>query len=205
MTAKTQLSLGRLPRESGDSPVRTGLISVLVLFTLTSVTNAAANTPTSSLASAASPLSTSTATALIPPGTDCADTEALFNCLTTEWQQCASGQWSIAIEGQGDDGLVCSPSGLSYDMKIVYANGTAAGPGDSDPGEVDSITGTSGGSGENAQGTATATATATTPGSSIAGGGLENAGASAIASGWWKGSSWRWLSASLVASALVYI
>lgn len=61
---------------------------------------------------------------LITPGSDCTGSENLFNCLTTSWQQCASGIWSTEITNLDENGLICSPVGLTYNMDIVYENGT---------------------------------------------------------------------------------
>lgn len=165
---------------------------------VTSATGTAAALPTSSTAAAAA--------TLITPGTDCADSEALFNCLTTSWQQCASGQWSIAItqglaEG-GKDALVCAPVGLSYDMKIVYANGTALAAGsDATQGPGATTSGVAQVSGGTAQGTASSGGVAA-PTSSVVTDGKLTSGVSSTysCSGWWSSGVWRWAGIALVSS-----
>ncbi|KIH92806.1 hypothetical protein SPBR_03232 [Sporothrix brasiliensis 5110] len=50
------------------------------------------------------------------PGSVCT-AEGEWNCLTTCWQRCASGQWSDSMALA--PGTVCTPAGLSYEMAVV--------------------------------------------------------------------------------------
>lgn len=212
-------------RPRAPSRVNLGFVSTTILLlaatpvanTITAVAPGQSGVSSTTTTTAGSSPTTSTSpVVLITPGTECTDAEALFNCLTTSWQQCASGQWSIAQEGAEGDGLVCAPPGLSYDMDIVYANGTgAAGAETSGAAGGADPTGTgAGGDGSvvGAQGTAaaaTTTTTATTPGGS--GGGTEgqSSGVSALRVGGristvisWSWC-WYWLGTLLFASIIV--
>ncbi|KAI1142955.1 hypothetical protein F5Y05DRAFT_408411 [Hypoxylon sp. FL0543] len=58
-------------------------------------------------------------------GSSCSGSEGQWNCLTNQWQRCASGQWSVVVDCAA--GTICTPSGLTYDFFVSFANG-AAGP-----------------------------------------------------------------------------
>ncbi|KAI0136096.1 hypothetical protein F4776DRAFT_121660 [Hypoxylon sp. NC0597] len=58
-------------------------------------------------------------------GTSC-DSEGQWNCLTNQWQRCASGQWSAVMDCAA--GTICTPSGLTNDFFVSFANGAAGGP-----------------------------------------------------------------------------
>ncbi|OTA93524.1 hypothetical protein M434DRAFT_30920 [Hypoxylon sp. CO27-5] len=57
-------------------------------------------------------------------GTSC-DSEGQWNCLTNQWQRCASGQWSAVMDCAA--GTICTPSGLTNDFFVSFANGAAGG------------------------------------------------------------------------------
>ena len=52
--------------------------------------------------------------------------EGQWNCMTTTWQRCASGVWSV--EMQMSAGTRCSPSGFTEDFRIEH-DGTVNGEG----------------------------------------------------------------------------
>ncbi|KAI1477642.1 hypothetical protein F4774DRAFT_186867 [Daldinia eschscholtzii] len=58
-------------------------------------------------------------------GSSCEGSEGQWNCLTNQWQRCASGQWSAVVDCAA--GTMCTPSGLTDDFSVQFANG-AAGP-----------------------------------------------------------------------------
>ncbi|KAI1761377.1 hypothetical protein GGR53DRAFT_29015 [Hypoxylon sp. FL1150] len=62
-------------------------------------------------------------------GSSCDGSEGQWNCLTNQWQRCAAGQWSVVVDCA--EGTICSPSGLTYDFAVQFANGAAGGPGPS--------------------------------------------------------------------------
>jgi hypothetical protein len=43
-------------------------------------------------------------------------TEGQWNCMTTSWQRCASGKWSVIM--QMSAGTICTPSGFTTDFRI---------------------------------------------------------------------------------------
>ncbi|KAI1381676.1 hypothetical protein F4677DRAFT_439493 [Hypoxylon crocopeplum] len=59
-------------------------------------------------------------------GSSCEGSEGQWNCLTNQWQRCASGQWSVVMDCAA--GTICTPSGLTYDFFVQFANGAAGGP-----------------------------------------------------------------------------
>ncbi|KAI1098215.1 hypothetical protein F4804DRAFT_133249 [Jackrogersella minutella] len=59
-------------------------------------------------------------------GSSCDGSEGQWNCLTNQWQRCASGQWSVVMDCAV--GTMCTPSGLTYDFAVQFANGAAGGP-----------------------------------------------------------------------------
>ncbi|KAI0378800.1 hypothetical protein F5Y04DRAFT_261065 [Hypomontagnella monticulosa] len=59
-------------------------------------------------------------------GSSCDGSEGQWNCLTNQWQRCASGQWSVVMDCAA--GTMCTPSGLTYDFAVQFANGAAGGP-----------------------------------------------------------------------------
>ncbi|KAI1408861.1 hypothetical protein F5Y13DRAFT_171455 [Hypoxylon sp. FL1857] len=58
-------------------------------------------------------------------GSSCSGSEGQWNCLTNQWQRCASGQWSVVMDCAA--GTICTPSGLTYDFFVSFANGAAGG------------------------------------------------------------------------------
>ncbi|XXG94484.1 hypothetical protein Hte_000741 [Hypoxylon texense] len=60
-------------------------------------------------------------------GSSCEGSEGQWNCLTDQWQRCAAGRWSVVMDCA--EGTICSPSGLTYDFAVQFANGAAGGPG----------------------------------------------------------------------------
>ncbi|KAI0843106.1 hypothetical protein F5Y06DRAFT_81140 [Hypoxylon sp. FL0890] len=58
-------------------------------------------------------------------GSSCSGSEGQWNCLTNQWQRCASGQWSPVMDCAA--GTICTPSGLTYDFFVSFANGAAGG------------------------------------------------------------------------------
>ncbi|KAI2633638.1 hypothetical protein GGS26DRAFT_54785 [Hypomontagnella submonticulosa] len=58
-------------------------------------------------------------------GSSCEGSEGQWNCLTNQWQRCASGQWSVVMDCAA--GTMCTPSGLTYDFAVQFANGAAGG------------------------------------------------------------------------------
>lgn len=176
------------------------LVLNLVLLALASLAHATQAGTTvasgqSTFASTAPSLPTPTSGTLIHPGTDCTSYEALFNCLITSWQQCASGQWSIAIDGSNDDALICSPGGLSYDMEMMYANGTVADP-------VAVRTGSTGTDSETGKG-ARETESVVASDNTNTRGNLQLSGVSAVRTGWLTGGTWHCFGVGLSAIALM--
>ncbi|KAF7550258.1 hypothetical protein G7046_g8070 [Stylonectria norvegica] len=60
-------------------------------------------------------------------GASC-DSEGQWNCMTSSWQRCASGRWSV--EMQCAAGTKCTPSGHTDDFRIEN-DGSAHGEGTS--------------------------------------------------------------------------
>ncbi|OTA99556.1 hypothetical protein M426DRAFT_325026 [Hypoxylon sp. CI-4A] len=58
-------------------------------------------------------------------GSSCSGSEGQWNCLTNQWQRCAAGQWSEVMDCAA--GTMCTPSGLTYDFAVQFANGAAGG------------------------------------------------------------------------------
>ncbi|KAF7545143.1 hypothetical protein G7Z17_g9405 [Cylindrodendrum hubeiense] len=57
-------------------------------------------------------------------GSSC-DSEGQWNCMTSSWQRCASGEWSKEI--QCAEGTRCTPSGYTDNLTVEYdgsVNGT---------------------------------------------------------------------------------
>ncbi|KAI0396727.1 hypothetical protein F5Y17DRAFT_455795 [Xylariaceae sp. FL0594] len=54
-------------------------------------------------------------------GSSCAGSEGQWNCMTSSFQRCGSGQWSV-VE-QCATGTICSPTGLTYEFHVDFANG----------------------------------------------------------------------------------
>lgn len=50
----------------------------------------------------------------------CGGLEGEWNCMTTTFQRCASGQWSVVLDTAY--GTVCEPEGLSYDFQPAFAS-----------------------------------------------------------------------------------
>lgn len=54
------------------------------------------------------------------PGAACSS-EGQWNCLTRQWQRCASGQWSVVMDLA--EGTACAPAGLSDEFHVDHAGG----------------------------------------------------------------------------------
>ncbi|KAI0102214.1 hypothetical protein GGR51DRAFT_298580 [Nemania sp. FL0031] len=54
-------------------------------------------------------------------GSSCAGSEGQWNCMTSSFQRCGSGLWS-QVE-QCALGTKCTPSGLTYEFHVDYADG----------------------------------------------------------------------------------
>ncbi len=50
-------------------------------------------------------------------GSSCSD-EGQWICMSSSWQRCASGEWSVVMPMS--DGTVCTPGGSSDDIKIEH-------------------------------------------------------------------------------------
>ncbi|KAJ9131972.1 hypothetical protein NKR19_g9444 [Coniochaeta hoffmannii] len=61
------------------------------------------------------------------PGSDCPGSEGQWNCMTTSWQRCAAGKWSVPMQCAA--GTACVPAGLTYDFKVQFAGGQGQGQG----------------------------------------------------------------------------
>lgn len=57
----------------------------------------------------------------ISVGSSCAGAEGQWNCMTNSFQRCGSGQWSEVQ--QCALGTKCSPSGLTYQFHVDFADG----------------------------------------------------------------------------------
>jgi hypothetical protein len=53
------------------------------------------------------------------PGSSCPGSEGQWNCMTTSWQRCAAGKWSVVMQCAA--GTACVPAGLTYDFKVQFA------------------------------------------------------------------------------------
>lgn len=53
-------------------------------------------------------------------GSSCPSLESEWNCLTTSFQRCASGQWSAVLDTAY--GTVCEPEGFTYDFQPAFAS-----------------------------------------------------------------------------------
>ncbi|KAH6898711.1 hypothetical protein B0T10DRAFT_473493 [Thelonectria olida] len=54
-------------------------------------------------------------------GSSC-DSEGQWNCMTSSWQRCASGEWSEVI--QCAEGTKCEPSGHTMEFRVEWNNGS---------------------------------------------------------------------------------
>ncbi|KAI0160288.1 hypothetical protein GGR57DRAFT_414974 [Xylariaceae sp. FL1272] len=54
------------------------------------------------------------------PYSSCSGSEGQWNCMTDSFQRCGSGQWSVTQQCAGTQ---CSPSGLTYEFHVDFANG----------------------------------------------------------------------------------
>ncbi|GAW20668.1 hypothetical protein ANO14919_101760 [Xylariales sp. No.14919] len=54
-------------------------------------------------------------------GSSCDGSEGQWNCMTSSFQRCGSGQWSEVQ--QCALGTKCSPSGLTYEFHVDFADG----------------------------------------------------------------------------------
>lgn len=50
-------------------------------------------------------------------GSSCSD-EGQWNCMTSSWQRCAAGRWSVVM--QCARGTTCRPAGLAREMRIQH-------------------------------------------------------------------------------------
>ncbi|KAI1259264.1 hypothetical protein F5Y18DRAFT_410253 [Xylariaceae sp. FL1019] len=55
------------------------------------------------------------------PYSSCSGSEGQWNCMTDSFQRCGSGQWSVTQQCAA--GTQCSPSGLTYEFHVDFANG----------------------------------------------------------------------------------
>lgn len=53
-------------------------------------------------------------------GSSCHGLEGEWNCMTTAFQRCASGQWSMVLDTTY--GTVCEPEGFTYDFQPAFAS-----------------------------------------------------------------------------------
>lgn len=53
-------------------------------------------------------------------GSSCHGLEGEWNCMTTTFQRCASGQWSLVLDTAF--GTVCEPEGFTYDFQPAFAS-----------------------------------------------------------------------------------
>ncbi|KAG6366763.1 hypothetical protein INS49_000943 [Diaporthe citri] len=53
-------------------------------------------------------------------GSSCYGVEGIWNCMTTNFQRCASGQWSVVLDTAY--GTVCEPEGFTYDFQPAFAS-----------------------------------------------------------------------------------
>ncbi|KAL1879853.1 hypothetical protein Daus18300_001692 [Diaporthe australafricana] len=53
-------------------------------------------------------------------GSSCYGLEGEWNCMTTTFQRCASGQWSVVMDTAY--GTVCEPAGFTYDFQPAFAS-----------------------------------------------------------------------------------
>ncbi|KAM3478409.1 hypothetical protein MY5147_002188 [Beauveria neobassiana] len=60
-------------------------------------------------------------------GSSCSD-EGQWNCMTSSWQRCAAGRWSVVM--QCARGTTCRPAGLAREMRIQHDGSVSnnAGP-----------------------------------------------------------------------------
>ncbi|KAI1311383.1 hypothetical protein F5Y03DRAFT_410525 [Xylaria venustula] len=58
----------------------------------------------------------------ITPGTPCAGSEGLWNCMGTSFQRCGSGRWS-AVQSCAL-GTRCKPVGLTFQFHVNFADGS---------------------------------------------------------------------------------
>ena len=59
------------------------------------------------------------------PGSSCPGSEGQWNCMTSSWQRCAAGRWSVVMQCAA--GTVCVPAGLTSDFKVQFGGqGTGA-------------------------------------------------------------------------------
>ncbi|TLS25889.1 hypothetical protein PpBr36_07880 [Pyricularia pennisetigena] len=60
-------------------------------------------------------------------GSTCDGSEGQWNCMTTSWQRCAAGRWSVVVDAA--DGTTCHPGGLTWDFAIEDGRGQGGGNG----------------------------------------------------------------------------
>ncbi|OAA81764.1 hypothetical protein LEL_01309 [Akanthomyces lecanii RCEF 1005] len=60
-------------------------------------------------------------------GSACSD-EGQWNCMTSSWQRCAAGRWSVTMPCA--KGTTCYPAGLTHDFRIQH-DGSVNGGGES--------------------------------------------------------------------------
>ncbi|KAM3513850.1 hypothetical protein MY11210_002478 [Beauveria gryllotalpidicola] len=51
-------------------------------------------------------------------GSPCSSDEGQWNCMTSSWQRCAAGRWSVVM--QCARGTTCHPAGLAREMRIQH-------------------------------------------------------------------------------------
>ncbi|KAI6348593.1 hypothetical protein MCOR25_010780 [Pyricularia grisea] len=60
-------------------------------------------------------------------GSTCDGSEGQWNCMTTSWQRCAAGRWSVVVDTA--DGTTCHPDGLTWDFAVQDRRGQGGGDG----------------------------------------------------------------------------
>lgn len=59
-------------------------------------------------------------------GAACSD-EGQWNCMTSSWQRCAAGRWSVTMPCA--KGTTCYPAGLTHDFRIQHDGSVNGGGG----------------------------------------------------------------------------
>ena len=60
-------------------------------------------------------------------GSSCSGSEGQWNCMTSSWQRCASGRWSVVMQCAA--GTICTPAGLTNDFKVQASSPTTTSSG----------------------------------------------------------------------------
>ncbi|KAI0966771.1 hypothetical protein F4678DRAFT_448091 [Xylaria arbuscula] len=67
----------------------------------------------------------------ITPGSSCAGSEGLWNCMGNAFQRCGSGQWGVVQSCAL--GTRCEPVGLTFQFHVDFADGGTTSPSPSPP------------------------------------------------------------------------